>query len=68
MQNIISFINNYKVPIFEGKKIINYISLSSAFGSFCNKIVFDDSSKFVIKGIFKQKKKIIIPFFMRENQ
>ena len=55
MPNLINFIKSYNIPIFRGKKITNHLSLSSAFGSFCEKIQLNDNQEFVVKGSIKRK-------------
>ena len=55
MINISKTIINYNIPIFDGKKIIHSVSLSKAFGSFCEKIQLNDNSWYVVKGTQKKQ-------------
>ena len=50
MENLLNDILQYDIPIFKGKKIIDCISLSNSFGSFCAKIYLEDNNLFVVKG------------------
>jgi len=55
MSKINNIIDSYKISLFEEKKLLNSISLSTSFGCFCQKLEFNNNHKFIVKGTLHEK-------------
>ena len=54
MSNIINFIKQYNIPLFNEKKISNHLLLSNSFGAFCIKINLNNRKKYIVKGTLEK--------------
>ena len=50
---MIDLYNKFNIPLFRNKKIIKIDNLSNAFGAYCKKVILNDNTKIIIKGIKK---------------